>query len=84
MVGPATDLFNQVIFYPIYTSSAKTEEGEPVLKIPFILVWLGGAALFFTFYFKFINFRAFGLALRTVRENTPREMNQGKSLTSRP
>lgn len=36
-------------------------------KVPFILILLGGTAVFLTFFFKFINLRGFGIALRTVR-----------------
>lgn len=64
---PATEFFNKVIFFPIYTSPEKDADGKPVWKVPFILIWLGGAALLLTFYFRFVNFRSFGLALRTVR-----------------
>lgn len=66
-IQPATDLFGQAVFFPVYSSAETKEDGSPVLKVPFILVWLGGAALFMTFYFGFVNFRSFGLALRTVR-----------------
>ncbi len=39
----------------------------PFTEIPFILIWLAGAALFLTFYFKFINFRSFRLFIRTIK-----------------
>jgi alanine or glycine:cation symporter, AGCS family len=64
---PATDLFNKAIFFPIYTSPDQHPDGSPKWKVPFILVWLGGAALLLTIYFGFVNVRSFGLALRTVR-----------------
>ncbi len=38
--------------------------GQP---FPLIVLWLAVAALFFTFYFGFVNIRGFGLALRHVR-----------------
>jgi alanine or glycine:cation symporter, AGCS family len=37
------------------------------LEIPWIVLWLAIAALFFTLYLGFINIRAFPLALRLVR-----------------
>ncbi|MDA0912364.1 MAG: alanine/glycine:cation symporter family protein [Bacteroidetes bacterium] len=40
--------------------------GKP-LKIPFVLIWLLLGAIFFTFYFKFINIRGFKHALDVVR-----------------
>lgn len=35
--------------------------------VPIVLILLAVTGLFLTLYFKFINFRAFGLALKTVR-----------------
>jgi alanine or glycine:cation symporter, AGCS family len=37
------------------------------ISLPLIVVWLIAGALFFTFYFRFINLRKFGLALNIVR-----------------
>ena len=37
------------------------------VDIPFVLVWLIAAAVFFTFYFKFINVRAFKHGFQLVR-----------------
>ena len=84
---PGTDLFNQVVFWPIYTSEAKGADGKPEWKVPFILVWLGGAAVFLTFYFGFVNIRSFGLALRTVRGlyskgDEPGEISHFQALSS--
>ncbi len=36
-------------------------------SVPVVLILLAGTAIFLTLYFKFINVRAFGLALRTVK-----------------
>lgn len=36
-------------------------------SVPLVLVWLLVGALFFTFYFKFINFRGFKYAINLVR-----------------
>lgn len=64
---PATDAVNDIVFFHIYDSSERNADGSPVFSIPFILVWLGGGALFLTLFFRFVNLRAFALALRTVR-----------------
>ena len=37
------------------------------VQVPFVLVWLIFAATFFTFYFRFINFRAFKHGFELVR-----------------
>lgn len=37
------------------------------ISIPIVLIILVGGATFFTFYFGFVNFRRFGLAIRVVR-----------------
>ncbi len=57
-VKPAADMVASVIFssFPLF--------GVP---IPFVLVWLVIAATIFTFYFKFINFRAFKHGFELVR-----------------
>lgn len=34
---------------------------------PFIVIWLVIAATFFTFYFKFINLRSFGVGMKLIR-----------------
>ncbi|WP_395374072.1 alanine/glycine:cation symporter family protein [Marinicella sp. W31] len=34
---------------------------------PFIVIWLVIAALFFTFYFRFINLRSFGVGMKLIR-----------------
>ncbi len=36
-------------------------------RAPFIVIWLVVAATFFTFYFKFINFRSFGVGIKLIR-----------------
>jgi len=44
------------------------------VTLPIILVILGSTAVFLTVYFKFINLRGFGVALRTVRgKYTPKD-----------
>lgn len=44
------------------------------VTLPVVLVVLGGTAIFLTFFFKFINLRGFGVALRTARgKYTPKD-----------
>ena len=54
-----TGWFVEGIFYEIPFSES--------FKIPWVLIVLIGGALYFTIYFKFINFTGFGTALRVVR-----------------
>ncbi|TXE15756.1 alanine:cation symporter family protein [Psychroserpens burtonensis] len=54
-----TGWFVDAIFYEIPFSDT--------YRIPWVLIVLVGGALFFTLYFKFINFTGFRLALRVVR-----------------
>ena len=84
---PATNIVNRIVFFRVYTSEEKKADGKPMLGVPFILVWLGGSALFLTLFFKFINFRCFGLALRTVkgrysRSDDPGEITHFQALSS--
>jgi AGCS family alanine or glycine:cation symporter len=72
--APYTDAISEVVFFNVW----KGKVGEAELKVPFILLWLAGAALFLTLYFRFINLRAFGLALRTVRGKYSRSDDPGE------
>lgn len=54
-----TGWFVEAIFYEIRFSET--------YKIPWVLIVLIGGALFFTLYFKFINFTGFKTALRVVQ-----------------
>ena len=65
--APVTEAINEVVFFRVYNSRERNAEGKPLLGVPFILLWLGGSAVFLTLFFRFINFRAFALSLRTVR-----------------
>jgi len=46
--------------------------------VPVVLVLLAVTALFLTIYFKFINFRAFGLAIKTVKGKYSRPDDPGQ------
>lgn len=58
-VAPIAKLFDSIIFYGIKLTDGVT--------LPIVLVLLGFTAVFLTIYFKFINLRGFGVALRTAR-----------------
>ncbi|MFK7900755.1 MAG: alanine/glycine:cation symporter family protein [Cyclobacteriaceae bacterium] len=47
--------------------SFRYDVGGEEIKLPIVLVWLIAGAIFFTIYFKFINFKAFKLAFNIVR-----------------
>lgn len=53
-----TDWFVNAIFYSIPFSST--------VSIPWVLIVLIGGALYFTLYFRFINFRMIGTAIKVV------------------
>lgn len=57
-IGPISKALSDFVFFPV------TILGE---KVPVVLILLAGTAVFLTCFFGFINFRAFKLALRTVR-----------------
>lgn len=56
---PVTNAIMKVIFFTVSFGDG--------LDVPFVLIWLLAGAIFFTFYFKFVNLRAFGHALDVVR-----------------
>ena len=56
-VKPVTDALESFIFFKIEVLGA---------QVPLVVIWLVVAALFFTIYFRFINIRAFKVALRLV------------------
>lgn len=57
-VRPAAAALARLVFYPLSVFGH---------EVPWIVLWLAGAALFFTAYLGFINLRGFALALRLVR-----------------
>ena len=86
-VSPYTDAISKVVFVPIWKGQVGPEGNEVDLEIPFVLLWLAGAAVFLTLFFKFINFRGFALALRTVRgkyskKDDPGEITHFQALTA--
>ncbi|GLB50929.1 alanine/glycine:cation symporter family protein [Neptunitalea lumnitzerae] len=49
------------------TSEVTVDAWSPYAKIPWVLIVLIGGALFFTIYFKFINFTGFATSIRVVQ-----------------
>jgi len=58
-ISPATDLISKIIFFQIPITSE--------VSVPFVLIWLILGAVFFTFYFNFVNLRKFKLSIDIVR-----------------
>lgn len=58
-VEPIAKLADKIVFFGIEVTDGVT--------LPIVLIVLGATAVFLTVYFKFINLRGFGLALRTAR-----------------
>lgn len=79
MMAVPTKLITNIIFYSV--------EIKDDVDVPLVPVWLGFAAIFFTFFFKFINFRAFKTALQTVggrytSKDDPGEITHFQALTA--
>lgn len=79
VVAPWTERIFQFIFFSPVTIGGQS--------IPFILIWLGGAGIFLTLYFRFINIRSFALAFRTLRgkyssPDDPGEITHFQALTA--
>jgi AGCS family alanine or glycine:cation symporter len=58
VMEPVTNAIMKVIFFTVSFGD---------LSVPFVLIWLLAGALFFTFYYRFVNIRAFRHALDVVR-----------------
>ncbi|MDB4377702.1 alanine:cation symporter family protein [Akkermansiaceae bacterium] len=82
--GPISTAIQEVVFYAIPVA---TDADGNAVKIPWVLGWLGIAAIVFTVYFKFINFRSWKLAFETVRgkyssSTDPGEITHFQALTA--
>jgi len=62
-VAPVAEKAGDLIFAP----GIPVKVGGTEQKIPFILLILGGTAVFLTIYLKFVNLRGFRTAFRTIR-----------------
>jgi alanine or glycine:cation symporter, AGCS family len=72
---PVSEFVDETVFYSVEVT--QDDKGAPI-KMPLVLVWLGAAAIILTFYFKFINFRSWRLAMRTVRGRYSKETDPGE------
>ncbi len=75
---PVADAVSSFIFYSVEVAG---------VGIPLIVVWLIGGGVFFTLYFRFINFRGFGHALalvsgRFAKPDDPGEISHFQALTT--
>src|SRR5688500_14295301 len=57
--APIAGWWESIVLFPIVFSEN--------VRMPFIVLPLGAAGLFFTFYFAFVNLRKFSLAIRITR-----------------
>ena len=57
-LGPIAEALSSIVFYAVPVAGT---------QVPLIVVWTAVAGLFFTFYLRFINLRALGLAIRHAR-----------------
>jgi AGCS family alanine or glycine:cation symporter len=81
---PISTKIQDIVFYAIPVST--DADGNPV-KVPWVLGWLGIAAIVFTVYFKFVNFRSWKLAFQTVKgkyssSTDPGEITHFQALTA--
>lgn len=86
-VSPYTDAISTVVFVPVWKGQVGPEGNKVDLEVPFVLLWLAGAAFFLTIFFKFINVRGFALALKTVKgkyskSDDPGEITHFQALTA--
>ncbi|MEL6252338.1 MAG: alanine/glycine:cation symporter family protein [Bacteroidota bacterium] len=66
---PIADILNKLIFFEISMFGA---------DVPLIVLWMMAAAIFFTVYFNFLNFRGFGHAFRLLRGDYDEEEDSGE------
>ena len=67
-IQPLTNLLSSFIFYEIKIFGA---------SMPRIVLWLIGAAILFTGYFKFLNLRGFKHAFQLLRGDYSKPDNEG-------
>ena len=68
-IQPLTNVLSSFIFYEIKIFGA---------SMPLIVLWLIGAAIFFTGYFKFLNLRGFKHAFHLLRGDYTKSGNEGE------
>ncbi len=68
-VQPLTAAISGIVFFKIPLFGT---------EVPLVVLWLIFAALYFTFYFKFLNFRGFAHAIRLVRGDYSDDSDPGE------
>ena len=72
---PVSDFVDDTVFYSVPVS--QDADGKDI-EMPWVLAWLGIAALVLTVYFKFLNFRSWRLAIRTVKGRYSKSTDPGE------
>lgn len=77
--APAADFISAIVLFPLFTINN--------VEVPFIVVWLAIAAVFFTFYLRFVNIWGFKYAIDIVKgkythEGDPGEITHFQALTA--
>ena len=70
IVGPVAEIADKIVFFSVPVGGGQSA--------PLVLILLAFTAIFLTFYFKFINLRAFGLAVRTVKGKYSKKDDPGQ------
>ncbi|MGJ8724202.1 MAG: alanine/glycine:cation symporter family protein [Roseibacillus sp.] len=70
LLAPVADFADKVVFFSIPVGGGQSA--------PVVLILLAFTAIFLTLYFKFINLRAFGLAIRTVKGKYSKKDDPGQ------
>lgn len=78
LLRPVADLFTGIIFYSITIADA---------QVPLIVVWLSVAAMIFTGYFGFLNFRGLRHSIKVIKgdysdPNDPGEVSHFQALAT--
>ena len=77
-IAPYTKAISDLVFFSVYDDTIGEGKDAVEISVPFVLIWLVGGAVFFTFFFKFINIRGFALSLKTIRNRYSREDDPGQ------
>ncbi|MEM1030747.1 MAG: alanine/glycine:cation symporter family protein [Myxococcota bacterium] len=77
-LAPASRAFSDLVFFTVRVAE---------VDLPLVVLWLIAASLFFTIYFRGINLRGIGWALRTLRgdfddEDAPGEISHFQALAT--
>ncbi len=72
--NPLISFLDKVLFFDLFAAVGLNLG----VKVPFIVIWLIAGAVFFSFYFKFINLRAFGHAIDLVRGKYDKDGHTGE------